>query len=215
MCRWVGVAGVLAAFVGVWATPVRAADPLSGPFVSPVNGHTYYLLTQSNWTDAEAAARQLGGHLATVRSQAENDWIFDTFGAWGGNRRHLWIGLTDDEAFGGTEFGETGGQPYPPGGNRGRGWVWVGGEPVTFQNWDPGNPDNYEGDDPVHGEDYAHMANFEGLSDTGMWNDNFNRVEQEFVGVVPFHGVAEVVPEPGGAAVLLAAAVVALLPRRR
>ena len=30
------------------------------------NGHTYHLLDVSNWTDAEAAAVALGGHLTTI-----------------------------------------------------------------------------------------------------------------------------------------------------
>jgi hypothetical protein len=40
------------------------------------NGHTYYLLETSNWMDAESQAIALGGHLATVSSKSENDWIF-------------------------------------------------------------------------------------------------------------------------------------------
>src|SRR6476619_1362742 len=61
-----------------------------GPIVNPANGHTYYRLTQSNWSAAESQAISLGGHLATINDAAENDWVATTFGspteAW-----RIWI----------------------------------------------------------------------------------------------------------------------------
>jgi 2-keto-3-deoxy-6-phosphogluconate aldolase len=67
------------------------AAVLGGPAVldsaiNPANGHTYYLLSNSTWADAESAAIGLGGHLATIRSLAENNWIWNR---WGTNR-DLW-----------------------------------------------------------------------------------------------------------------------------
>lgn len=56
---------------------------LTGPILSPINGSTYYLLSDSSWKKAQAKARELGGNLATVASLAENDWIVATFGNWG------------------------------------------------------------------------------------------------------------------------------------
>jgi hypothetical protein len=58
---------------------------------NPANGHIYYLLQASDWTNSENAAVGLGGHLATVRNQGEDNWINSTFGATG----QLWIGLYD------------------------------------------------------------------------------------------------------------------------
>ena len=71
------------------------AGILAGPVANPTNGHIYYLLSQNTWSNAEAEAVSLGGHLATVRNQAENAWIFQTFSSYGGEARILWIGLSD------------------------------------------------------------------------------------------------------------------------
>src|SRR5438874_186435 len=68
-----------------------------GPIVNPANGHTYYRLTQSNWADAESEAVSLGGHLATINDQAENDWVYATFHT---EPSGLWIGLNDAAAEG-------------------------------------------------------------------------------------------------------------------
>ena len=55
--------------------------------ISPINGRTYHVLEASTWTDAEAMARTLGGHLATIRSRDENRWILQTFGQANGQNR--------------------------------------------------------------------------------------------------------------------------------
>src|SRR5690348_8348260 len=67
---------------------------LAGPIINHANGHSYYLISQNTWSNAEAQAVQLGGHLATVRNADEDRWIYSTFGGFGGA---LWIGLTDRE----------------------------------------------------------------------------------------------------------------------
>ncbi|MHC4445937.1 MAG: C-type lectin-like domain-containing protein, partial [Planctomycetota bacterium] len=63
-------------------------------WVGPVvwHGHTYYLLDPSGWATAQAAAEALGGHLVTINSQEEEDYL-----------RGLWdkkdfsaLGLTTD-----------------------------------------------------------------------------------------------------------------------
>src|SRR4051794_33179443 len=67
---------------------------VAGPTFNPATGHYYYLLASSTWTDAEARAQSLGGHLATINSQAENDWVFSTFsGKAIASNADLWIGL--------------------------------------------------------------------------------------------------------------------------
>jgi hypothetical protein len=87
---------------------------------SPLNGHAYYLLQVATWTASEAEAVALGGHLASIESQSEQDWIWQTFGA--GKERHLWIGLTDVALEGA--------------------FVWSSGAPLAYTNWTPGEPSN-------------------------------------------------------------------------
>src|SRR5262245_53055532 len=100
------------------ATASQAQNVLYGPIVNPSNNHDYYLLDTASWTDSEAKALTLGGHLVTIDDADENTWVYDTFvpllpiddGAT------LWLGLND--------AGQEGS------------FVWASGDPVTFTNWD-------------------------------------------------------------------------------
>lgn len=106
------------------------ASPISGPVLSPINGHSYYLLETASWTASEAEAVALGGHLATVNSAEENEWIASTFSMYGDVYRALWIGL-NDAAEEGT-------------------FVWSSGAPVVYLNWGPGEPNNAGDEDYVN-----------------------------------------------------------------
>ena len=141
--------------------PVR---PLSPEIINPENGHTYLLLSQGNWTDSEAEAVSLGGHLATVRNQAEEEWIWDFFGGYGGGRHDLWIGL---HAVGAT--------------NR---FVWIGGKRATYTDWLGGAPDNAEGLQP-----YVAMMGFYFTTNSVWvaWGDTTTDFTEG-----PFNGVVEI-----------------------
>ncbi len=104
------------------ADPAKPSGPgvAAGPFFNPWNGHLYYMLESSNWTSAQAAARQLGGDLVTINNDEECDWIFETFSFFEGRARALWCGLTDA-----TEEGA---------------FRWVSGESTDFENWAVGEP---------------------------------------------------------------------------
>jgi FG-GAP repeat/Lectin C-type domain len=91
--------------------------------LSPVTGHWYSPLDPLTWTDAEAQAQSWGGHLTTVRSQAENDWLRDNYAA----TNMIWIGYTDQVVEGTFE--------------------WSSGEPVVYENWTVGEPDDAFGAD--------------------------------------------------------------------
>ncbi|MBK7644314.1 MAG: hypothetical protein IPJ19_14935 [Planctomycetes bacterium] len=110
---------------------------------SPVNGHTYRLLPPSSWMTGENAGVLMGGHLATVRSQAEQDWITQTFHNYQGTDIDLWIGF-NDAAVEGT-------------------WVWASGETPSYSDWDLGEPNNSGGN-----EDYAIARK---NNPAALWND--------------------------------------------
>ncbi len=99
--------------------------PESGWERSPFNGH-WYLATniERTWAGAEAEARCFGGHLATIRNQAENDWLVSKLRQDSSSR---WIGYNDLTVEGQFE--------------------WVSGEPSGFENWYPGEPDDSGGAD--------------------------------------------------------------------
>ena len=155
--------------VGV-CTAVAGAQAVSPGIVNPANGHTYYLTTDTNWIHAAKDAHRLGGRLVTINDAAEQAWVFDTFSRYGGTTRLLWIGLTDT-------------------GSEGT-FRWLNGEPVTYTNWAPGEPNDFEG-----GEDHVGMY-YPGHSAQGRWND-WGWEDRDPVGG-PFAGVVEVDPSRPG-----------------
>lgn len=87
------------------------------------NGHSYYRSTGSAfWSVAKQNCINMGGHLVTVTSAAENSFIF---GLWPSG----WIGLTDEV---------TEGQ-----------WKWVTGEAYSYTSWNSGEPNNAGNEDYV------------------------------------------------------------------
>lgn len=93
----------------------------------PLNGHYYALSQVGDWLSAEQQAVSFGGHLATVRSSAENAWLVSTFGT---GQECLWIGLNDQASEGSYE--------------------WSSGEPVSYLNWNPGEPNGGTVENSVH-----------------------------------------------------------------
>src|SRR5579864_3318544 len=84
---------VVATIVLVLAAANARAEIIAGPITNPANGHDYFLLTPDTWSGSEAAAEQLGGTLAVLQSQTEQDWAFAKFGNVGGTNRSLWLGF--------------------------------------------------------------------------------------------------------------------------
>lgn len=154
-----------------FAAPAAAQVAVLDTVVNPANGHTYLLLEEANWTDSEAEALIQGGHLVTINDQAENDWVFNTFGNWGGTPHGLWMGLTDEVVEGS--------------------FVWSSGQTPGFSNWSPGQPDNDLGLDP-NGEQYVHMYAFGSQWGPGQWNDTVDVDPGTISWVAPHHGVIEI-----------------------
>jgi hypothetical protein len=113
----------------------KRVTPVITGFTSQTNynGHSYYRSTTSmTWTSAKVACENMGGHLVTIANSAEQSFVFNTWPSG-------WIGF-NDEAVEGQ-------------------WRWVTGEPVTYTNWNGGEPNN------AGNEDYAQFVT------GGRWND--------------------------------------------
>lgn len=146
------IATLLTTFCALSIQTAAFADPPTPAFF---NGHAYLRVNASlTWAQADAQAAQMTyhgvtGHLVTIQSEDENDFV-DSVRS-GGN---CWIGATDA----GSE-GE---------------WYWVTGEqfwtgglggsvlPGMFEAWNNGEPNNAGGD-----ENGAHMF----ASGSNGWND--------------------------------------------
>jgi len=133
----------------LYASSVQAVGILAGPVYNPATAHSYFLLTSSSWTDAEDTALSMGGHLVTVNDSAENDWLLSSFSNFGGEPRALWTGLTDRDHEGV--------------------FTWSSGEPVSYTNWELGQPDDGGGFYPH--EDYVLIWPSPGPRSPGYWND--------------------------------------------
>lgn len=114
-------------------------------YTNPTTGNRYFLTTPDTWLGAQEQAETLGGNLVTIDTDAENQWLFDTFGSG-----RMWIGLNDSPIYGNTE------------GN----YQWLGGETIADASWWNAATDNV-----LHtseGEDFTE-TNFAGTP--GLWND--------------------------------------------
>lgn len=124
----------------------RLEDPTAGMTI-PADalvwgGHSYYLFDiGGTWEAAENYCQSLGGHLATITTQEENDALYNYICSLGVGSAY--IGLTDN-----VQEGV---------------WMWVTGEVLEYTNWHSGEPNNDYG-----GEKYAMF--YDRYTD-GTWND--------------------------------------------
>lgn len=101
------------------AVGTPAADLKSGA-VQTFGGHRYQLISEAlDWDAAKARAESMGGHLATITSKEERDWLHASLSLLKGTCTHVLLGGQRS----------TGGGP----------WSWVTGEPFDMTLW-PGPP---------------------------------------------------------------------------
>jgi hypothetical protein len=171
---------VLFAFLSAFSRSAAGAVSTLSPIVTdPVTGYRYQLLSQADWTDSEAKAESLGGELPTIADAEQQNFIFNSFGAYGGTQRILWTGLYDPtlDRLGGAHAGN---------------FVWVSGAPITYTDWDAGEPN-----DSSNSEFWVSMY-YPNYHNPGSWNDWSNRTADP-IGI-QFDGIVQYVPEPGTAA---------------
>lgn len=121
------------------------------PHAYSYNGHSYAIYNieiehLSTWSSAEQFCESLGGHLAVIDSQGENDAIYDMVLDSG---LHLaFFGYTDEADEGN--------------------WTWVDGSSSGYENWADGQPNNGAANRNKKAE---HYAEFSKQWTDGTWND--------------------------------------------
>ncbi|KAK2506662.1 hypothetical protein MC885_006744 [Smutsia gigantea] len=98
--------------------------------------------SEKNWFDAEQYCQLENAHLVVVTSGAEQKFVRDHLDP----SSFTWMGLSDPEGV----------------------WKWADGTDYesSYKNWEPSQPDNWEGHGMGGGEDCAHFLA------SGKWNDN-------------------------------------------
>jgi hypothetical protein len=131
----------------------------AAPVLNPANGHYYQAVAVPGgitWYSAKAAAESstygVQGHLASITSAAENDFIASSFpSAFNPNGGLYWVGGYQD--LGASDYWEPAG-----------GWRWVTGEAWSYTNWSPGEPNDFSG---YQSENHLVLWGFYGA----FWND--------------------------------------------
>lgn len=88
-----------------------------GMIINKLNGRGYFITKRGTWFEAEQDAVDAGGHLVTIESRAEEDWLRDKFGVM----NSYWIGYI----------------------RRNDKWEWISGSKSSYTHWSTRQPDNY------------------------------------------------------------------------
>ncbi len=114
------------------------------------NGSHYYCsINPDTWINAQATCEANGGNLAVVNDASENAYIAGIL-----TTQSAYIGLSD----------------YQSEGN----FTWVDGSPLSYTNWYPNQPNNFNG-----AQHYVEMLS------NGQWNDQYAKVALEYVMEIP------------------------------
>ena len=131
-----------------------AIDNITPVKTSIYNGHTYKVIDDKYmWHDAKMICEAMGGHLVTVTSADENNFIYGLIKEYTNEYYH--IGGTDE-----TDEGQ---------------FTWVTGENMNYVNWDSGEPNN--GGD----QDYMQIYNNKTDSKNGKWDDDKGNSKKAFI----------------------------------
>lgn len=166
---------------------VLAATPAAAtPLYLATTGHYYEFVHAGRitWTAANAEAplhsyQGISGHLATIASQAENDFLFQNY------QHEFW-----EAWLGGWQEPNSAPSAH---------WHWVTGEPWVYTNWVPGEPNDGGG---TGEESYLQMWGF-GTTGPGRWNDDANDTDLGNIGGYFVEYSARPVPEPMTIALLV------------
>ena len=126
-------------------------------YLGAIGTHKYYMSYENrSWTNSRDTATDLGGYLAAIDSESENQFIRDQMESAGYNWNSVWIGYTDETNEGIFE--------------------WANGSQSTYENWQNGEPNN------SGGEDYTELMSNGKWND--LPNDQHRKFIIEFSGTV-------------------------------
>ncbi len=115
-------------------------------YMGSYKGHLYYCSRdQSTWPEAKATAEALGGQLVIINDAQENNFVKSIF-----QLDAAWIGLSRNRPA--NTFN------------------WVDGSGLTYTNWYPGQPNNFN-----NKQDYVEILK------NGQWNDQDNDKKREYI----------------------------------
>lgn len=109
-------------------------------------GDSYYYCSYArvSWAKAQRTAEANNGHLVSINSALENEFLASRL-----IEREAYIGLTDSATEGAFE--------------------WVNGDPLDYEKWKTGQPDNYNNEDVVE------------MNSQGYWYDVDGKEKREFI----------------------------------
>jgi hypothetical protein len=146
----------LAALLSVGAG--GAATAVAGPVVWDTsaggNGNSYEVVVDNSiaWDAAQGSAEAGGGYLATINSQAEQDFVQSVLSSSNAPTGSYWFGLRETVVEGNYQN--------------------FNGEPLTFSHWYPGEPNNSQGVEQVGALLWtADGGDASLLPRRGAWND--------------------------------------------
>ena len=94
----------------------------NGSILSEFNGHYYMVFDESkSWADAKSYCENIGGHLATITSREEQQFLESQLNS--GQKNNYWLGAR-----------KVGGA-----------FEWITGENFTYNNWISGQPNDSDG----------------------------------------------------------------------
>jgi hypothetical protein len=125
------------------------------------NGFGRYQIVEGNftWDQAKSDAASKGGHLATITSVEESDFVLQQYGfsLGDGVSGHCWLGASDTEAEGS--------------------WSWVTGERWIFTRWGPGEPNGGPADNCLTLFNATNNGHSPGIT----WNDDYAGAGQRYL----------------------------------
>ncbi|MEE9440233.1 MAG: HYR domain-containing protein [Saprospiraceae bacterium] len=128
-----------------------SGDPINGfMYMGNYNGSNYYCSLQPElWINSKLQSESNGGYLVEINDAGENTFLANLL-----TIQRAWIGLNDIATEGV--------------------FVWANGNPLMYNNWYPGQPNNQYGN-----------QDFVSLLSNGQWNDESAGLKYEYIMEIP------------------------------